>query len=343
MRRRALLAAGGAALAAACLPRRRPPAAGLEADLAVYIWSDYLAPNTVPAFEDEFGVRVTVDTFESNEEMLAKLQSGATGYDVVVPTAYLLPVMVSAGLLQPLRRELLPNWRHLAPLFVPRDGPAAGYGMPYQWGLTGIAWRTDLLRDPPASWAVFLDPAHRRRMTQMDDGREVLGAMLRLRGHSVNTTDPALLAGARADALAAKANLKAYISAPVKGSLITGDVWLAQIWNGDAAQARAEEPAIAFAVPREGSTIWTDYMAIPRAARHPRAAHAFLDFLLRPDVGAEVSDFTGYGSPSEAALARQRSPVPFPEPAELARLEYQADLGAATELWDRIWTEVKAG
>ncbi len=220
--------------------------------------------------------------------------------------------------------------------------PGGRWGVPYQWGITGLAWRRDLV-EQPGSWGVFFDPALRGRMTMMDDGREVLGAMLKYRGRSLNAVDPALVRRAGADALRAKPNLKAYVSAPVKSQLIAGDVWIAQLWNGDAAQARVEQPELEFALPAEGSLIWTDYLVVPAGAPHPRAAHAFIDYVLRPAVGAAISNATGYGSPNDAARPLITRPVDYPDESELRRLEYQRDLGEATALWDRVWTEVKAG
>jgi spermidine/putrescine-binding protein len=319
------------------------PKPGLEPALHIYNWSDYIGYETVARFEQEFGVRVVYDTYESSEEMLGKLVAGASGYDLVVPVGYAVPVMLAQGLLRPLDRARLPNLGNLAPLF--RDSPfdpGGAHVVPWQWGVTGIAYRRDKV-PAPAGWGAFLeDGPAAGRMTMLDDGREVLGAMLRHRGRSLNSVDPAELADARADAIAAKGRLAAFVSSAVKGQLVTGDVWMAQLWNGDTRQAQAEEPNIGFAVPAEGSTIWTDYMVMLRGCPHPNAAHAFLDYILRPDVAAGISEATGYGTPNAAALPLLPDPVPFPTEAELARLEYPRDLGEHTVLWDRVWTEVKA-
>lgn len=350
MRRRTLL--GAAALAALPGCRSKAPRTGddpaaplgdIESRLAIYNWSDYIAPGTVPGFEREFGARVSYDTYESNEELLAKLQAGAAGYDLVVPSSYLLPALRASGLIAPLRAAFLTNAANIAPIFRnPPYDPAAAFTVPWQWGVTGIAWRQDLVAAPPTGWGVFLDPRWKNRMTMMDDGREVLGAMLKLRGRPLNDADAASLATAQADAIRAKANLRAYKSATVKADLLAGDVWIAQMWNGDAAQAAAENPRIGFMVPAEGSAIWTDAFVMLKHAPHPRAAHEFLNYALRGDVAAAVADATGYGSPNAAALALQRRPVAFPTEAEMSRLEYFADLGAATERWDRAWTEIKS-
>ncbi len=352
MRRRQFLAAAAGALATPVLACARaeqrddaPPPAELgpiESALAIYNWSDYIAPGVVEGFGREFGVRVSYDTYESNEEMFAKLLAGSAGFDLAVPSSYLLEAMRATGMLRPLDRRHLGNWGNIAPMFLdPPFDPGNRYAVPWSWGVTGIAWRRDLVREAPGGWGVFHDERWRGRMTMLDDGREVLGAMLKLRGHGLNTTEPGALARARDDAVAAKRLLRAYKSAPVKGDLIAGDVWIAQMWNGDAAQAARERPEIAFMVPAEGSAIWTDGAVVLRDAPHPTAAHAFLDYCLRPDVAAAIGDATGYGSPNRAGQARQRRPVPLPSDEELARLEYFRDLGAATEVWDRLWTEVK--
>jgi spermidine/putrescine transport system substrate-binding protein len=330
-------------------PREEPPEdparvlGPVEKKLAIYNWSDYVAPDTIPMFEREFGLEVTYDVYESAEEMVAKLQAGAHGYDIVVPPGNMVPVLAALGLTDTLARRYLTNWSNLSPLFLdPVFDRGNRYTVPYQWGVTGIAWRRDRLDAPPDSWALFQDARWRGKLTMLDDVRDAIGAWLRYRGHSLNSSQPAHLAQARADAIAAKPNLKAYISAPVKAQLVAGDVWAAQLWNGDAAQAALEQPAISFVVPREGSTIWTDSLVLTQDAPHPRAAHEFMNYVLRPDVGAAISATTGYGTPNQKAFARLEHPVPYPSGPELARLEYQRDLGRDTATWDQVWTEVKS-
>jgi spermidine/putrescine transport system substrate-binding protein len=352
VRRALALGAGLPAVAAALAAcgRRQEPArdepvpSALESELAIYNWSDYIGEETIAEFEREFGVRVSYDTYESNEDLIAKLQAGASGYDLVVPSNYAVRVLDALDRLSAIDRSLLPNWGNLLPDFLAQPfDPGNQWSVPWQWGMTGLAVRTDLVPARPASWGVFLDPALRGRMTQLDDMRDVIGSWLRYRGLSLNATEAGALAQARADALAAKANLKSYVSAPVKAQLIAGDVLVAQLWNGDTAQAQATVPGLEFVVPWEGSMIYLDSMVIPRGAPHRRAAHEFLNFILRPAVGAAISRKSGYGSPNAAALALDPALLRPPGPEERTRLEYQEDLGAATADWDRIWTEIKAG
>ena len=350
---RAGLSTATASLLASCVTKREAPPADeaaesvagpLERELRIFNWSDYIAADTISRFEKEFNIRVTYDTYESNEEMAAKLVAGGDGYDIVSPSGYLVPVLTEAGLLQPLDHAVLSNWRNLLPLFVNAEADRGGrYAMPYQWGTTGLAFRRDLVMAPPTSWGDLGSSALTGKVTMLDDGREVLGAMLRWRGHSVNSIDRGELDAARRDALAIKPNLRAYLSATVKGQLVSGDIAVAQLWSGDTRQAQLEESRIEFTIPVEGTLIFTDYLVLPRRAPNRRAAHAFLNYVLRPEVAAEIAEQTGYGPANGAAIARMRRPVAAPDAEMLSRLEFQRDLGPATDLWDRLWTEVKAG
>jgi len=251
--------------------------------------------------------------------------------------------MVATDLIAPLNRSYLTNFDNLSPIFRNlASDPGNRHTVPWQWGTSGIAYRTDKVARPVESWAIFQDTRYAGKMTMMDDGREVIGSQLRYRGRSLNSTDPDELSQARADAIAAKKQLKAYISAPVKGQLISGDVWIAQLWDGDTVQARAEQPNLGYVIPREGCTIWADSMCIPKRAPNKRAAHEWMNYILRPEVGAALSEATGYGTPNAAASQVMKRTVPYPTERELARLEYQVDLGGETATWDQIWTEIKS-
>lgn len=337
----------GAPDAGAPVPATPPTQAELgpvEGELHIYNWSDYIAEDTVAGFNKEFpNVKVTYDTFESNEEMIAKLQAGAGGYDLVCPSGYAVTVLRNLDLIDKLHKKHLPNLANVAPMFQNTVfDPASEYTVPWQWGVTGIAYRKDKVKAAPDSWAVFHDAALKGKMTMMDDMRDVIGAWLKFRGKSLNSTVAEDLAVAKADALLAKPNLKSFISAAVKAQLIAGDVWVAQMWNGDSAQAKVENAEIAFVLPKEGGSIWTDSMVIPKAAKNKRAAHEFLNFVMRPDVAAAISNFTGYGTPNQAALAQLTTPVPYPTDEQMKVLEYQQDLGEHTATWDQVWTEIKS-
>ncbi len=322
-----------------------PDLGPMETELNIYNWSDYIADDTVANFEKEFNIKVTYDTYESNEEVVAKLQAGVSGYDLVCPSGYAVQVLLALDLLEKLDRRALQNHANIAPQFRKTAfDPTDAHTVPWQWGRTGIAYRADKVKAPPDSWAVFHDAQYANKMTMMEDMRDAIGAWLRYRGKSLNSIDAAELAAAKTDALAAKKNLQSFISGPVKAQILTGDVWVAQLWDGDTFQAAAVNAEIKWVLPKEGTTIWCDSMCIPKTAPHKRAAHAFLDYILRPGVGAEISKTTGYGSPNAAALASMGlAGAQFPTPDEMKLLEFQMDLGAASAQWDQVWTEIKAG
>ncbi len=320
----------------------------LEKELNVYNWSDYIAENTIPDFEKEFGVKVVYDVYENNEEMLAKIQAGATGYDIVVPTDYMVTIMIEQGLLAELDPAAVPNKKNLDPLFEdPPYDPGNQHSVAYQWGTTGYAWRSDKISAGTDSWALMFDPKLKGKLTMLDDSREVINAALKYRGYSLNTKSETELAEAKKMLIEQKKLLKAYISAPVKASLISGDVWAAQLWSGDTFQAQAENDQIKYTIPKEGCTIWTDNLCVLASAPHKRAAQAFINYVLRPEVGAAISNFVAYGTPNAAAMplideASRNNASIYPPKEVLARLEFLKDLGEATRLWDQTWTEIKA-
>ncbi len=350
MRRREFLrqaSALGAAVAGLSTGCGRPDRAGkagrLEGELNVFNWWDYVADDTIPNFEREFGVKVNYDIYQSNEELLGKLQGGASGYDIVVPSNSTVTVLQKLGKLAPVDHDSLENWSNLDPAYLdPPFDPGNTYSVPYLFGTTGIAYDSAVA---PAvdTWGVFLDPAHRGAMTMLNVGREVLGAMLKYRGHSLNSIAPNVLHQARQDAIAARRNLKGYLNIPVQSQLVSGDVAVAQVWSGFVdPPSRQARPSLRYAIPREGSAIWMDSLVLLSGAPHPRAARAFLDYMLRPPVAAAIADHTYYGSPNRAARPLLQHPAPLPTAEERARLEYFADVGAATAVYDRLWTEIKA-
>jgi spermidine/putrescine transport system permease protein len=316
--------------------------------LNLYFWSSYIAPETLAKFEARHGARVNLDLYDSNEALLAKLQAGNAGYDVVCPSDYSLEALRAQGLLRPLDHSALPHLANVDPAFLDRPyDPGNAHSVPYFWGTTGIAYHRGRVAEPPASWGALFDPRYRGRILMLDDAREAIGAALKWRGHSQNTRDPLLLAQARADLLRQKPLVRTYNSASFDDVLLAGDVWLAQAWNGQIAKAMEQDPEIAFALPREGSTLFVDNLAIPADARNVALAHAFIDWTLEAETAAEICRTMKYSSPNRAAwpllpAELRANPAVFPPREAVARLELIRDLGEATLLYDRLWTEVKS-
>jgi spermidine/putrescine-binding protein len=315
----------------------------------VYIWTNYLPKGVIDDFQRRTGIAVNVDTYDSNEAVLAKLQSGVADYDVVVPSDYMLKVLIPEGLVRRLDRSRLPHFKNLDPRFLDQKfDPGNGHSVPYLWGTTGIGYDKRKVAEPVDSWQALFDPRHAGRILMLDDPREAFGAALKLMGRSINETDPAVLRRAAEMLKAQKRLVRTYNSSDFANLLAAGDVDLAQGWNGEIAEVVSRAPdRLAYVVPKEGGTLWIDNLAIPRGARHVEAAYAFLDYLMEPEAAAKVVDGVHYAGANRAALplidARIRqNPSIYPPQPVLDRCELIADLGKTTQLIDQLWTEVKA-
>lgn len=314
----------------------------------VYNWADYIDEEVIREFEREFGIRVNYDVFSNNEELHAKLIAGATGYDVIFPTDYMVEVLIEEGLLMPLDHDALPNLKHIDPRFLdaPFD-PGNEYSVPYLWGTAGIGVNTRWVKEPVDSWEILWDPKYRGRIAMLNDSREVFGAALKLMGESLNESDLEKLEEAKQLLLQQKPLVLTYDSDNTKNLLLSDEVWLAHGWSGDVLQAVEEDPDIVYVVPKEGTTLWMDNMAIPVGARNPENALKLINFLLRPEISARLSEYTRYPSPNLASHEYTDPEVLademiYPPDEVLARAEWMEDLGDAAPLLDRLWTELKA-
>jgi spermidine/putrescine transport system substrate-binding protein len=316
--------------------------------LNVYNWSAYVAPETIPGFEAEFGVRVRYATYESNEEMLAKVLTGNSGWDVVFPTHNRLLPMSTYNLLAPLRHDWLTGLDHLAENFrAPAWDPQLQWGVPYMWNGTGIAYNRSL-QPAPARWADLWDARLRGRLTMLDDPEDMLGACLKKIGLDFDAIDPAALRQAEREAIAQKPLLRAYLNAEVRDQLVAGDVLAAQLWSTTAEQAIDAAPKLDFVYPAEGFPLYCDCAVVLRESRRQRLAHRFLDYLLRPSVSAAIAQFTRTATANAAAHAllpeaTRNNPTLYPSAEVFRRGDWPRALPpAAQRLRDRIWTEIKA-
>jgi len=321
-------------------------AVGGEKVLNLYIWSNYIAPETVRKFEKRYGVRVNVDLYDTNEALLAKVQTGNVAYDVLCPSNYPIQILLHQNLLRPLDLSALPHLRNVDPRFLDRDyDPGNRHSVPYVWGSCGIAYRRSKAGSVD-SWGAMWDRRFKGRILMLDDARETFGAALKWKGHSLNTKDPALLAAAQRALIEQKPLVKVYDSANYHDVLLSGDVWLAQGWNGQFAKVMDHEPDIEYVIPKEGASLFIDSLVVPVSAPHPELAHKFLDFTMEAEIAAEICRTMRYSPPNQAAIPLlppeiRTNPAIFPPPEVLSRLELIEDLGEATVLYDRLWTEVK--
>ncbi len=315
--------------------------------LNVYNWSDYVAPDTIPNFEREFNVRVRYGTYESAPEMLAKVMSGNSGWDVVFPSAEFVPPMIGMNLFERLDHAALPHLDSLDTAFRnPKWDPRLEWSVPYMHGTTGIVYQKSL---HILAWRDLWDEKLRGKITMLDDPIEVFAAALKKLGDSVNSGDPDQLRGAAREALSQKKLLRAYLNAEVRDQVVAGDVIAAQAWAVTAGQAIAAAPdKLAYAFPSEGFARYADTVAILRESRRAELAHKFVDYLLRPEVAAKIVQATQTATPNAAALKLlpaevRENPVLYPPGEVLARGEWLEPQSAASQkLRDRLWTEIKS-
>ena len=317
--------------------------------LNVFNWSSYIAPETIPDFEKEFGVRLRYGLYESNEEMLAKIMTGNSGWDIVFPTHSRIQPMIRNGLLARLDRSRLRNLDTLGePFRHPFWDRNLDFCVPYMWNATGIVYNTAVT--PPVSWADLWRSDLRGRITMLDDVEDVIGACLLKMGFSFDSTDPAQLAEARTQAIEQKKSLRAYINAEVRDQLVSGDVLMAQLWSTTAETAirGAGAGKLKFVYPREGFPVYCDNAAILRESRHVDAAHQFLDYLLRPKVNARIAIAAETATPNSAARAFlppdiRDSRTLYPDDEVMRRAIWPPPLPSAAQRYrDRIWTEIKS-
>jgi len=326
----------------------------LAPQLQLYTWVEYIDPALKEQFETDCGVKVTETNYDSNETLLATLQSGATGYDLIVPSDYMVQIMVSENLLQPLDYTLIPNYKNMGAAHVGQYfDPEQKFIVPYFWGTSGFAVDTSIIADPAASWKTIFEPAPEAcgKISMLDDPRETVGAALMYLGYPINDTDPAHLEAAKQALIKQAECVKAYDSQSNDDLIIQGETVIGHIWTGDAILAGLPDVGgreeIVYVIPQEGCTIWQDNMAIPKGATNLYTSHIFINYMNDAQRAAQNAEFVGYGTPNEAAKAllpedMLNNPGISPPAETFARLQWIEDVGDALELYDRIWTEFKA-
>ena len=351
--RAALAAALCAALFAGCQKKdeaKAPAAASNE--LHLYIWSEYIDTQIVKDFEAKYGAKVVIDLYESNEQMIAKLQAGGTSqYDVVVPSGFVVPSMIQLGLLQKLDHSKIPNIKNLKPMFQ-REAFDSGnaYSATYQWGTVGLVYNKKLAPDFKPTWASVLKPTGKAPFILFDSEREMIGSVLKYLGKSANTLDKSDLQAVSKLLLDAKKNpsfLGFEANVGGKNKVVAGTAAIAFAYNGDAVKAMAESKDVGFANPVEGGVMWVDNMAIPVKAPNAELAHKFIDFILDAQIGARLSNFNQYATPNEAAMPFIKkedlaNPAIYPDSATQSKLEAITDLGKDGTVYSELWKIIKS-
>ncbi|WP_438300084.1 polyamine ABC transporter substrate-binding protein [Pseudomonas sp. NMS19W] len=357
--RNALLAAAGLTFAVGA------QAAGT---VHIYNWSDYIGETTLADFQKETGIKPVYDVFDSNETLEGKLLAGRTGYDVVVPSNHFLGKQIKAGAFQKLDKAQLTNYANLDPVLLKRleqNDPGNQYAVPYLWGTNGIGYNVDKVKavlgvDKIDSWSVLFEPENIKKLHScgvafLDSADEMMPTVLNYMGLNANSTDPKDYEKATAKLLAVRPYVTYFHSSKYIGDLANGDICVAIGFSGDIFQAkhRAEEAKkgvnIAYAIPKEGGALWFDMLAIPKDSANVKEAHAFINYLLKPEVIAQVSDYVGYANPNPGSDKLMEQSIRtdeavYPPQAVLDKTYVSVELPPNIQrLMTRSWTKVKSG
>jgi putrescine transport system substrate-binding protein len=334
----------------------------------IYNWSDYIGETTLVDFQKETGIKPVYDVFDSNETLEGKLLAGRTGYDVVVPSNHFLGKQIKAGAFQKLDKSKLPNYSNLDPVLLKRleqNDPGNQYAVPYLWGTNGIGYNVEKVKavlglDKIDSWDVVFEPENIKKLHScgvafLDSADEMMPTVLNYMGLNANSTDPEDYKKAEAKLLAVRPYVTYFHSSKYIADLANGDICVAIGFSGDMFQARnraAEAKKgvnIAYSIPKEGGALWFDMLAIPKDSTNVKEAHAFINYLLKPEVIAQVSDYVGYANPNPGSDKLMEQSIRtdeavYPPQAVLDKTYVSIELPPNIQrLMTRSWTKVKSG
>ncbi len=334
--------------------------------LNLYIWSDYLAPKTLSKFEKQTGIKVNATYYDTNETLDAKLLAGSGGYDIVMPTASYFERQIKAGMYLPLDKSKLPNLKNMDPQLMAKvafHDPGNAHGVIYLWGTNGIGYNEkmvkELLPDAPLdSWQMVFDPKVASKLAKcgisvLNSPAEMLRAVFSYLGKDPNSQAPEDLAQGEAVLLKIRPYIRSINSSEYIEALANGDLCVAVAYNGDVMQARdrAQDAnkgiEIKYILPKEGTILWFDMLAIPKDAPHPESAYAFINFVMMPEVIGEITNFKGYANANAVAkplASVKNDPGIYPTPEMLPKLTVQlADSDDQTRAITRVWEKFKLG
>lgn len=320
-----------------------------EQVLNIYSWADNFDPEVIKEFEQKFGVKVNYDVYGSNEEMLAKIQAGASGYDLIQPSDYMVATMIQLGLLEELNKENIPNMKNIVSTFqTPAFDPDNKHSVVYTWGITGIAYNKKYVIEEITSWNDLWNEKYKSRVIMLNDPREVMGMSLIKNGFSNSSKDKTELEKAFADMKALVPSVVAFDTDNIKQKMIAEEAWIGTVWSGDAAYIHAQNPDVEYVIPKEGATIWADTLAVPKGAKHKDLAEKFINYLMDPQVSVKNYESIGYSNPNEQAYPLhseeyRSNKMIFLDKADIDRAEWLVDVGDTLQEYDRYWTELKSG
>ncbi len=317
--------------------------------LYIYTWSQYTDEDLLNSFTSQTGIKVVADVFDSNETMLARLQAGGgANYSVIYPSDYMVRRMMELGLLSQLDSSRLTGLDNLLPRFQnPEYDPDNRHSVPMSWGTTGFVYNSEKLAVAPTNWDYLWTHQQQlsKRMTLLNDVREVMGGTLRMLGYSYNSKDESQIKQAYERLQTLKPAIAAFDTDAWQNQILAGDLLLAMSYSADAIRVSQENPSLRYVIPRSGSSLWTDTMAIPNTAPNPDAAYAWINFMLQPDVAAQMCQRLSIATPNQVAMEQlppelRNNTNLFPPELILQNCERIAPLGEVDAVYERYWTQL---
>ncbi|NEQ65552.1 MAG: spermidine/putrescine ABC transporter substrate-binding protein [Symploca sp. SIO2D2] len=330
-----------------------PSGQGSENELYIYTWSGYTDQELLDRFTKKTGIKVVADVFDSNEAMLARLQAGGgSAYSVIYPSDYMVQKMVELDLLTQLDFSYITTLEQLFPRFLnPEYDPDNLHSIPTSWGTTGLIYNKQQLQPPPDDWDYLWDYQDKlaKRITLLNDVREVMGATLKMLGYSYNTKDTEEIKQAYEELVKLKPSIASFNSDAWRPQILSGDLKAAMCYSSDANEIIEENPDLEYVLPQSGSSVWMDTMVIPKTAPNPKGAYAWINFMLEPDVAAQMCERLSFATPNKEAYKILPSEVQdnqslFPSESALENCEGLSPVGnEVEEVYDRYWTKLTSG
>ena len=327
-------------------------AGGENGEVIVYNWGEYIDPDTLDQFEEETGIHVVYDEFETNEIMYPKVESGTSNYDVVCPSDYMIQKMIENDLLAEINFDNIPNVKNIGEQYFEQSkgfDPENKYSIPYCFGTVGILYNKTMVDEPIDSWDVLWDEKYADNILMQDSVRDAFMVALKRLGYSMNTTDEAQVKEAAQTLIDQKPLVQAYVIDQVRDKMIGNEAAIGVIYSGEAIYTQRENPDLEYVIPKEGTNVWIDSWVIPKNAKNKENAEKFIDFMCREDIALKNFEYITYSTPNTAAQANiedediKNSKVAFPDFSEYNNLETFDYLGVdGDNLYNEYWKQVKS-
>lgn len=325
---------------------------GENGEVIVYNWGEYIDPETITMFEEETGIKVVYDEFETNEVMYPKVEAGASSYDVICPSDYMIQKMIDNDLLAEINFDNIPNVKNIGQQYFEQSkefDPENKYSVPYCFGTVGILYNKTMVEEPIDSWSVLWDEKYADNILMQDSVRDAFMVALKLNGFSMNTLNTEELEIAKNTLIEQKPLVQAYVIDQVRDKMIGGEAALGVIYSGEAIYTQRENPDLEYVIPKEGTNVWIDSWVIPKNAPNKDNAEKFIDFMCREDIALMNFEYITYSTPNTAAQALiedediKNSKIAFPDFNQYENLETFQYLGSeGDELYNDLWKEVKS-